>query len=93
MNILRNKIEYIYKEDPHGVSKGEKHTVWIISHSMDGINKRFDTAENTSKLKDAAIEDTQNEAQRKKWPKVTNNIRAYSELNQSENTTFQICEM
>ena len=31
---------------------------------MGGINKRFDTTENTSKLKDAAIEDTQNEAQK-----------------------------
>ena len=72
--------------------KVKKNTVSIISHSLDGINKRFDIAENTNKLKDAALEDTQNEAQREKGLKVTNKIREYLELNESENT-FQICEM
>lgn len=57
--------------------------------SVDGVNKRFDTAENTGKLED----DTQNEAQRETWPNVTNKTRAHLEVNGSENATFQTCEM
>lgn len=59
-----------------------------VPSSVDGVNKRFDTA-NTGKLED----DTQNEAQGKRDLIITNKTRAHLEVNGSENATFQTCEM
>lgn len=87
MNIPRNETERINKTHVEFL----KVKTCSISQlpSVDGANERSDTAENTGKLED----DTQNEAQRETWPKVTSKIRAHLEVNGSENTTFQTCEM